>query len=185
MSSAARPSFAWYPILHLVLYQVGWFAAIMGGAAMLVWPGLVAAAVLLAIHLAVSTQRLLTLSRLLQATVLGVIVDTVLASSGAVSFTGCACVVPPLWMVVLWPSFASLFDDLLRWVPQRPWVAVLLGGIGGPLAYLGGAGLGALAFPWGLGVGLVAVGVAWAFATWVLVLIWRAPRSSSPVVGVA
>ncbi|MBA3700193.1 MAG: DUF2878 domain-containing protein [Planctomycetes bacterium] len=172
----------WYPLVHLGLYQATWFAALMGGAAMHWWPGLAAGALMLAIHLALSTQRRLTLSRLVQATLLGVLTDLALAATGAVSFAGCACVVPPVWMVVLWPCFASLFDDLLRWVPERPLLAVVLGGIGGPLAYLGGAALGALTFPWGSVAGLFAVAAAWAVATWVLVLIWRSvPRASGPV----
>jgi Protein of unknown function (DUF2878) len=76
-------------------------------------------------------------------------------------------------MVVLWPCFASLFDDLLRWVPARPVLAVVLGLIGGPLAYLGGDALGALAFPRGQVLGCGVVGIAWAIATGLLVLVWR------------
>jgi hypothetical protein len=185
MTTMSHTLSAWYPLLHLALYQVVWLVVIIGGANLMVWPGVLAAGIMLLVHVAFSAQRLLTLGRLFQATVVGLIVDTVLASAGALSFTGCSCVVPPLWMLVLWPAFASLFDDLLRWVPERPLVAVLLGAIGGPLAYLGGDALGAVAFPWGTGVGLGAVAVAWALATWVLVVIWRTPRTAAPVVEAA
>lgn len=169
---------SWYPVVHLGLYQVTWFAALMGGAALSFIPGLLAAALMLAVHLAVTTPRAVVVARLVQATVLGVAVDAALALSGAVAFSGCTCVTPPLWMVVLWPCFASLFDDLLRWLPGRPLLAVGLGALGGPAAYYGGAALGALAFPGGLAFGLSAIAIAWALATWVLMLIWRgaAPR---------
>jgi Protein of unknown function (DUF2878) len=178
MTTAVHRPLPWYPLVHLGAYQITWFAAIMGGAAMAVWPGLLAGGLMLALHLAVSQHRVVTLNRLAQATLIGVVVDTALTASGMVSFTGCACLTPPLWMVILWPCFASLFDDLLRWVPSRPAIAVVLGGLGGPLAYVGGDALGALAFPSGNVVGLLAVGVAWAIATGLLVLVWRVRPST-------
>lgn len=182
MTTTAHRLVPWYPLVHLALYQVTWFAAIRGGAALVVWPGLLVGGLMLALHLALSERRVATLNRLVQATLIGVVVDTSLAASGMVSFTGCACFAPPLWTVVLWPCFASLFDDLLRWVPSRPAIAVVLGGIGGPLAYLGGDALGALAFPSGSVVGLLAVGLAWAIATGLLVLVWRVQTPArSPV----
>lgn len=164
---------SWYPLVHLAAYQVTWFAAITGGAAMAVWPGLLAGGLMLALHLAFSERRGAVLNRLALATLIGVVVDTTLIATGVVAFTGCDCLTPPLWMVVLWPCFASLFDDLLRWVPSRPAIAVALGGLGGPLAYMGGDALGALNFPRGSVSGLIAVGVAWAIATGLLVLVWR------------
>ena len=178
MTIVAHRLVSWYPLVHLAFYQVTWFAAIMGGAAMAVWPGLLAGGLMLALHVALSQRRVATLNRLAQATLIGAVVDMALMASGMVSFTGCACLTPPLWMVILWPCFASLFDDLLKWVPSRPAIAVVLGGIGGPLAYVGGDALGALAFPSGSVVGLLAVGVAWAIATGLLVLVWRVRPST-------
>lgn len=182
MTTATHRLVPWYPLVHLAAYQVTWFAAIMGGAALVAWPGLLAGGLMLALHLALSERRMATLDRLVQATLVGVVADTALAASGMVSFTGCACIAPPLWMMVLWPCFASLFDDLLRWVPSRPAIAVVLGGIGGPLAYLGGEALGAVAFPSGSLVGLSAIGVAWAIATGLLVWVWRVrpPAQDNP-----
>jgi hypothetical protein len=137
------------------------------------WPGLLCGGLMLALHVAASDRRVAVVNRLALATLIGVVVDTTLGATGMISFTGCACVTPPLWMVVLWPCFASLFDDLLRWVPTRPAIAVVLGLVGGPLAYVGGDALGALAFPGGQVIGLAAVGIAWAIATGLLVLVWR------------
>jgi hypothetical protein len=173
MTTVAHRQLPWYPFTHLAAYQVTWFAAIMGGASGHLWPGLLSGGLMLALHLAVCDRRVAAVNRLALATLIGVVVDTTLAATGMISFTGCACVTPPLWMVVLWPCFASLFDDLLRWVPTRPAIAVVLGLIGGPLAYVGGDALGALAFPGGQVIGLAAVGIAWAIATGLLVLVWR------------
>ncbi len=164
---------AWYPGVHLVTYQVTWFAAIMGGAAGLSWPGLLAAGLGLALHLALAAERGRLLARLLAATVIGVSVDGTLAASGLVRFTGASGLIPPWWMVVLWPSFAALFDDLCRWVVRDLRLALVLGALGGPVAYGAGASFGAVHFPAGDVAGLAAVGAAWAIATGLLVLVWR------------
>ena len=51
----------------------------------------------------------------------------------------------PYWMLTLWIAFATTLNHSLRWLMHRPVAAALAGAIGGPLAYLAGAKLGALA----------------------------------------
>lgn len=162
----------WYAWSHLAGYQAVWFIALVGGAAGLVWPGLLAGLLLLLIHLLMQERRGRLALRLLLAGVIGIATDTVLIASGTVVFAGTSGL-PPGWMIILWPCFASLFDGLLAWVPTRPLVAIVLGALGGPLAYAGGHALGALAFPVGADVGLLAIAVMWAVAMALLVLVWR------------
>ncbi len=73
-------------------------------------------------------------------------------------------------MLSLWAAFATTLNHSLRWVMHRPLVATLLGAIGGPLAYLAGAKLGALHLP-SLQTALPLIGVAWGIATLALSLI--------------
>jgi hypothetical protein len=51
---------------------------------------------------------------------------------------------PPLWLVSLWVLFATTLNHSLRWFQRHLWLAVLAGGIAGPLSYLAGDRLGAL-----------------------------------------
>jgi hypothetical protein len=162
----------WYAWAHLAGYQAVWFIAVLGGAAGLTWPGVLAGSLLIAVHLLLHGGRGPLALRLLLATVIGVAIDALLIVSGTVTFTG-AHALPPGWMIILWPCFASLFDGLLAWVPTRPLLAVALGALGGPLAYAGGQALGALAFPGGTATALIAIALAWALATALLVLVWR------------
>lgn len=162
----------WYAWAHLAGYQAVWFIALLGGAAGLAWPGVVAGALLIVVHLLMHGGRGPVALRLLLAGVIGSAIDAVLIVSGTVAFAG-AHTLPPGWMIILWPCFASLFDDLLAWVPARPLLAVALGALGGPLAYAGGHALGALAFPAGTSTALLAIALAWALATALLVLVWR------------
>ena len=50
----------------------------------------------------------------------------------------------PLWLIALWISFAIAIRDSLQILAHRYLVAAAIGLIGGPLAYRGGAALGAL-----------------------------------------
>jgi hypothetical protein len=53
----------------------------------------------------------------------------------------------PLWMIALWLSFACTLNVSLRWLQFRPWLAAILGGLLGPLAYMGAAALEAVVLP--------------------------------------
>jgi membrane protein implicated in regulation of membrane protease activity len=55
-------------------------------------------------------------------------------------------------------------NSALYWLAGRPLLAAALGAVGGPLAYFGGVGLGALAFPGGLAWALALIAVEWAIA---------------------
>ena len=48
----------------------------------------------------------------------------------------------PVWMLVLWPSFALLFDEVFVFLSKYKLIAMLLSGILGPLTYYSGSPLG-------------------------------------------
>ena len=48
----------------------------------------------------------------------------------------------PIWMLVLWPSFASLFDEVFVFLSKYKLIALLLSAVFGPLPYYSGSPLG-------------------------------------------
>ena len=48
----------------------------------------------------------------------------------------------PIWMLVLWPSFAVLFDEVFVILSKYKFIAVLLSSLLGPLTYYSGYPLG-------------------------------------------
>ena len=50
----------------------------------------------------------------------------------------------PIWMIILWPSFATLFDEIFVFLSKYKIIAVLLSSILGPLTYFAGSPLGIL-----------------------------------------
>jgi hypothetical protein len=158
------------PWAVLVLNQAAWLVAIRAGAAGRWWPGVVAVAVVIAVHLVWVARH--DAWRLLLSVPIGWSVDAMLGLSGACAWPEQS--LPPPWLTALWPNFAVLLTGCLAWLPRRSlgWAAIL-GALGGTLAYVGGAGLGAVTFPHGALAGQAAVAVAWALACPLLVALAR------------
>jgi len=150
--------------VNLALFQAAWFAAVLGAARGLFWLGPLSMVPVLAIHLALQEPRRGEVKLLLTAGLLGFIVDTTFVVGGV--FTPLPHLFPqpfsPPWMICLWLNFAATLNVSMAWLRGRYLLAAVFGAIGGPLAYYGGAGLGAtealptlsglllLAFGWGV-----------------------------------
>lgn len=129
---------------NLVLFQAGWFAAVLGAANGMAWLGPVVIAAILAFHLHRASNRASEAGLILTVLLVGLCFESVLAASGWVAYPGHDSILTPLWMVALWANFAATLNVALRSLRPRTWLLAALGGIGGPLAYWGGAGLGAM-----------------------------------------
>ncbi len=152
---------------NFILFQIAWFAAIVGGARG--WPvlGSVPALLVVAIHLSMNRNHLKQeLLLILGVTVLGVIVETGFVSLGALHYAGTNtnAVLPPIWIVALWFAFATLPHGSLSWLSGRLWLQLFLGAVLGPLSYVGGVKLGAATMPEPMIVALVIISVGWALA---------------------
>ncbi len=65
-------------------------------------------------------------------------------------------------MVMLWVNQATTLNSCMAWLRGHYLAGSLFGAVGGPLAYLGGAKLGAATLP--STHGLVILGITWAGA---------------------
>ncbi len=83
-------------------------------------------------------------------------------------------------MIALWANFATTLNLSLAGLQTRPWLAALLGLVCGPLAYWGGAGLGAMTFITPLPA-LITLALGWALLTpLLLALAATLARRSNP-----
>ena len=71
----------------------------------------------------------------------------------------------PAWMVALWGSFGIALRASLGWLRTRRRLAAALGAVGGPMAYFGGAALGAVRLESPAWLSLAAVGGLYLLAT--------------------
>lgn len=147
---------------NLVLFQVAWFACVLGAAGGRPHFGVVVAAAVVAVHLALAPRPLAELKLILVTGLLGGSWESLLVQMDWVHYRGGGIPgLPPLWIITLWLAFATTLNVSLRWLQSRPGLAALLGFAGGPLAWWGGARLGALelAEP---GFTLFVIGLGWA-----------------------
>jgi hypothetical protein len=67
----------------------------------------------------------------------------------------------PIWILVLWTAFGTTLNGCLGWFRNHLFGSFIFGALGGPLAWYGGAALGALNVPNpALGYGVIAAGWA-------------------------
>jgi len=152
-------------IINVIVFQVAWFAAVLGAAHGMPWLGVVAVPSALALHLALSPDWRPELLLALSAAVTGFVFDSALVAAGA--FSPIPFVFPApfssLWMVMLWVNLAATMNVSMGWLRGRYALAALFGAFGGPLAYYSGAKLGAMTRLPGPG-GLLDISIAWAIA---------------------
>ncbi|MCA8979907.1 MAG: DUF2878 domain-containing protein [Planctomycetes bacterium] len=156
-------------LLHFLSFQGLWFAAVLGAAAGHAWAGPAALVVHVALHLVgvPAVKRGLELRALALAGLAGLLMDSGLHALGATNYPTSATPfgLCPAWIVALWIGFASLPRYSLGWLRRRPKPAVLLGAVGGPLSYWGGARTGAVALSDPAWISVVALGVQYAVVT--------------------
>ena len=133
-------------LASFALYQLGWFAAVLLAAHSRPWLAAAALVPFLALHLAYCARPARELRLLALAALIGLAWDSAVMATGWQHYAGgqVLAALAPLWVVVLWAQFATLLRGPLRWLRGRPLLAALLGLVGGPLAWAGGARLGAV-----------------------------------------
>jgi len=157
---------------NLLGYQAAWFIAVGCAARGLAWPGIAACLGFAAVAWWHSPLKRGDAWLAGVALGYGLLLDGVLAASGWLGYAAPVPALPaPTWIVALWVAFAMTLRHSLRWVLERPVIAVLFGAIGGPLAYWGaGRGFNAVVFVMPLQATLMlALGWAVAMATFVAV----------------
>ena len=125
-------------------YQLTWLMCVFGE----LWynsfiPGLVCGLLFLAICFVKSNNIKKTTQIVFLISFIGYLFDTSLVFFEIYNFqTSLYVGVLPIWMLVLWPSFAILFDEILIFLSKYKIIAVILSSILGPLTYFAGSPLG-------------------------------------------
>jgi hypothetical protein len=130
--------------LMLSGYQLTWLMCVFGE----LWynsflPGLICGILFLFICYVNSDNKNKTIQIVLSISILGYLFDTILVFLEIYNFqTSLYIGVLPIWMIVLWPSFAILFDEILMFLSKYKIIAVILSSVLGPLTYFAGSPLG-------------------------------------------
>ena len=132
-------------LLNIALFQIGWFASVLGAAHHRPYLGPLVVGTALAIHLRFFGTKLEALL-ILASALLGTVAESSLALAGLLAYRadpGPAWACPP-WIVAMWANFGLTLRHSLRGLDGRPLLATAVGAVAGPLAYVAGSRLGAL-----------------------------------------
>jgi hypothetical protein len=150
--------------INFVLFQLAWFACVLGAAYQMPWIGPLAVAAIVGYHLLRVPEPRAEIALLVIVALIGAVFDSVLVSTGWLAYPSgqWAAYLAPYWIVAMWVAFATTFNVSLNWLKGRPLLGFAFGAVGGPLAFVAGeklggvtlvepvAALAALAIGWGL-----------------------------------
>ena len=125
-------------------YQLTWLMCVFGE----LWynsflPGLICGLLFLSICFINSDNKRKTSLIVFLISLIGYLFDTILVFFEIYNFkTSLSIGFLPIWMIVLWPSFAILFDEILMFLSKYKIIAVVLSSILGPITYFAGSPLG-------------------------------------------
>jgi hypothetical protein len=167
------------PVLwNVVLFQIGWFACVLGAAKGLPWLGPMVVLAVLFLQVTRTKDNARESAILASSALIGLSFDTTLIAAGVISPLRHAFPAPlsPPWLIALWPNFAATLNVSLRWLQGRYGSAAVLGSLGGPAAYWSGAALGAITIPEPLARNLLVLSVSWTAVVPLLLLLGAAIR---------
>ncbi|MES1190689.1 MAG: DUF2878 domain-containing protein [Steroidobacter sp.] len=154
-------------IANFLLFQIAWIVCVVSAARHVQWLSLFVIAIAIGAYVVSSQHKLKAVSLILFCMMMGVAIESLLATIRATQFNdhlnaggGDVMVFAPAWMAALWGLFATTFNVSLRWLNGRYVLSSLLGAIAGPLSYLSGSKMGALILP--ADYSLLAIGLCWA-----------------------
>ena len=158
-------------IINFILFQLAWFACVIGAGKGMPWLGVMVTALVLSWHLYQAKNIKAELLLLFFALLIGATYDQSLLSLGNINYlnNGWSNAIVPVWILALWLAFTTTLNVSLRWMHNKPLVAVIFGAIGGPLAYLGAEKLGAVVLHGA--TSYVALSIGWAIITPLLLVI--------------
>lgn len=159
-------------IINFILMQVAWFICVMGAAHEMPWIGVFATVFVVLWHFKQAQQAKPEMILMMIALLIGASFDQLMHSTHLVSYQahGWSDNLVPAWILALWAGFVTALNVSLRWMRGKWWLAIAFGAIGGPLAYMGAARLGAVElihFP----QSYVALSIGWAMLTPTLLLL--------------
>ena len=148
-------------VVNFFLFQIGWFACVLGGAHGQPWAGTAVAVAIVAWHLARAAYPSTEIKLVLLAALIGGVWDSALVALGWIAYPSGTLIAntAPHWIVAMWMLFATTLNVSLRWLKQHAFPAILLGAVVGPFAHYAGEMLGALKFiEWQTAIAAQAIG---------------------------
>jgi hypothetical protein len=129
-------NFRYFFWINLIIFQLGWFAAILGGnqaAVLFILPAI-------GWHFFYSHCKKEDALAMIICVLLGIGHDSVLLNFNFLTIPEYSAF-PPLWLILLWALLGITLNHSLKWIYERPFISAVSGAIVAPLSYLAGVKL--------------------------------------------
>ena len=135
-------------LVNFIGFQVGWFACVLGAANDKELLGMIIALGIVIYHVVAQADSINELKLVLVAVVIGLFWETWVLSLNILHYPSHpeASFWAPHWLIMMWALFATTINLSMGWLKSRWVLALLMGAIFGPLAFIGGEKLGAVVF---------------------------------------
>ena len=153
-------------VTNFILFQLAWFACVLGAAKAMPWVGVGVTLIILGWHFYRAEQAKPEITLMLTALFIGAIFDQSMLTLQLIEYQAHGWstwpwstwpwstwpwsdwhwnnYLVPVWILALWLAFASTLNVSLAWMHDRYLIAMLFGLAGGPLAYFAAEKLGAV-----------------------------------------
>ena len=162
-------------IKNFIGFQIGWFACVVGAAQGYPLVAVAVASIIVILHLLRDNNLYSELCLIISAVFIGITWESLLLSFDWLAYasSGGASIFAPIWLVAMWALFATTINHSMAWLKNRYFLALLLGAVFGPLAFIAGENLGAVVFL-DRTVALTLLAVGWAVL--MPLLLWLAEQ---------
>jgi hypothetical protein len=135
-------------LVNFIGFQIGWFACVLGAANDKELLGMIIALGIVIYHVVAQVDSINELKLVLVAVVIGLFWETWVLSSSILLYPSHpeASFWAPYWLIMMWALFATTINLSMGWLKGRWLLAMLMGAIFGPLAFVAGEKLGAVVF---------------------------------------
>ena len=129
-------------LLTFIGFKITWISCIFGEIYISSWFGFFVGIVFLLSFFLYTEKKLQSFKIILIFSFLGYSFDSLLSLSELYNFNSKNnFLFLPIWLMVLWPSFCTLFIECFSFLKKKYFFSILLGGIFGPISYYAGLSL--------------------------------------------
>jgi hypothetical protein len=135
-------------LVNFIGFQIGWFACVLGAANDKELLGMIIALGIVIYHVVAQADPINELKLVLVAVVIGLFWETWVLSLSILRYPSHpeALFWAPAWLIMMWALFATTINLSMGWLKGRWVLALFMGAVFGPLAFIGGEKLGAVVF---------------------------------------
>ena len=135
-------------LVNFIGFQVGWFACVLGAANDKELLGMIIALGVIIYHVVTQGDLRKELKLILVALAIGLLWETWVLNLDILRYPSHpeALFWAPNWLIMMWALFATTINLSMRWLKGRWILALFMGAVFGPLAFIGGERLGAVVF---------------------------------------